>query len=185
VWNRLTRRCAVLSRRSPIFTIRQQDLHALFGLLQLALPLAGQLDPALKFAEFTMPKKNEAPASFETALGELEQIVNRLESGDLPLDKAGRGLIFLWHSEYRLLLFRDGNTGYGNEVTRVRVTSLPYPVLPSRNNKSLYSLCQRKMRPRPALKPPRMQAPVCAALQLLLKAPSGLPTNYCRHEVYH
>ena len=29
-----------------------------------------------------MPKKNEAPASFETALGELEQIVNRLESGD-------------------------------------------------------------------------------------------------------
>ncbi|MDR8274084.1 exodeoxyribonuclease VII small subunit, partial [Acinetobacter baumannii] len=26
-----------------------------------------------------MPKKNEAPASFETALGELEQIVNRLE----------------------------------------------------------------------------------------------------------
>ncbi len=35
-----------------------------------------------------MPKKNEAPASFETALGELEQIVNRLESGDLPLEEA-------------------------------------------------------------------------------------------------
>jgi len=33
-----------------------------------------------------MPKKNEAPASFETALGELEQIVNRLESGSLPLE---------------------------------------------------------------------------------------------------
>lgn len=33
-----------------------------------------------------------------------------------------------------------------------RVTSLPYPVLPSRHNKSLHSLCQRKMRPRPALK---------------------------------
>lgn len=27
-----------------------------------------------------MPKKNEAPASFETALGELEQIVNRLKA---------------------------------------------------------------------------------------------------------
>ena len=38
-------------RGRGIFTIRQQDLHALFGLLQLALPLAGQLDPALKFAE--------------------------------------------------------------------------------------------------------------------------------------
>lgn len=35
-----------------------------------------------------MPKKNEAPASFETALTELEQIVNRLESGDLPLEEA-------------------------------------------------------------------------------------------------
>ncbi|MEX0563366.1 exodeoxyribonuclease VII small subunit [Raoultella terrigena] len=35
-----------------------------------------------------MPKKNEAPASFETALSELEQIVNRLESGALPLEEA-------------------------------------------------------------------------------------------------
>ncbi len=35
-----------------------------------------------------MPKKNEAPASFETALSELEQIVTRLESGDLPLEEA-------------------------------------------------------------------------------------------------
>lgn len=35
-----------------------------------------------------MPKKNEAPASFETAPGELEQIVNRLESGALPLEEA-------------------------------------------------------------------------------------------------
>ncbi len=33
-------------------------------------------------------QENEAPASFETALGELEQIVNRLESGDLPLEEA-------------------------------------------------------------------------------------------------
>ncbi|RXX50394.1 exodeoxyribonuclease VII small subunit [Enterobacter cloacae] len=35
-----------------------------------------------------MPKKNDAPASFETALRELEQIVTRLESGDLPLVEA-------------------------------------------------------------------------------------------------
>lgn len=35
-----------------------------------------------------MPKKTEQPASFETALQELEQIVTRLESGDLPLEEA-------------------------------------------------------------------------------------------------
>jgi len=35
-----------------------------------------------------MPKKNDAPASFENALSELEQIVTRLESGDLPLEQA-------------------------------------------------------------------------------------------------
>ena len=35
-----------------------------------------------------MPKKNKAPASFEKALSELEQIVTRLESGDLPLEEA-------------------------------------------------------------------------------------------------
>lgn len=34
-----------------------------------------------------MPKKNDAPTSFETALSELEQIVTRLESGDLPLEE--------------------------------------------------------------------------------------------------
>lgn len=39
-------------------------------------------------SQFTMPKKNDAPASFETALSELEQIVTRLESGDLPLEDA-------------------------------------------------------------------------------------------------
>ncbi len=33
-------------------------------------------------------RKNEAPASFEKALSELEQIVTRLESGDLPLEEA-------------------------------------------------------------------------------------------------
>lgn len=35
-----------------------------------------------------MAKKNEAPVSFETSLNELEQIVTRLESGDLPLEEA-------------------------------------------------------------------------------------------------
>jgi len=35
-----------------------------------------------------MPKKNDLPASFETALQELEQIVSRLESGALPLEEA-------------------------------------------------------------------------------------------------
>lgn len=35
-----------------------------------------------------MPKKNALPTSFESALHELEQIVTRLESGDLPLDDA-------------------------------------------------------------------------------------------------
>ena len=35
-----------------------------------------------------MPKKAEQPASFETALKELELIVTRLESGELPLEDA-------------------------------------------------------------------------------------------------
>ncbi|XBS70822.1 exodeoxyribonuclease VII small subunit [Acerihabitans sp. KWT182] len=35
-----------------------------------------------------MPKKAEQPANFETSLKELEQIVNRLESGELPLEEA-------------------------------------------------------------------------------------------------
>ncbi|MFS2222442.1 exodeoxyribonuclease VII small subunit [Pantoea sp. B65] len=35
-----------------------------------------------------MPKKSEQPASFETSLQQLEQIVTRLESGDLPLEEA-------------------------------------------------------------------------------------------------
>ncbi|WP_343554115.1 exodeoxyribonuclease VII small subunit [Pantoea sp.] len=35
-----------------------------------------------------MPKKAEAPVSFESALQQLEQIVSRLESGELPLEQA-------------------------------------------------------------------------------------------------
>lgn len=35
-----------------------------------------------------MPKKAEQPASFESSLQQLEQIVTRLESGNLPLEEA-------------------------------------------------------------------------------------------------
>ncbi|EXU77024.1 exodeoxyribonuclease VII small subunit [Erwinia papayae] len=35
-----------------------------------------------------MPKKAEQPASFENSLQQLEQIVSRLESGDLALEEA-------------------------------------------------------------------------------------------------
>ena len=35
-----------------------------------------------------MPKKAAPPASFETSLQQLEQIVTRLESGNLPLEEA-------------------------------------------------------------------------------------------------
>ena len=35
-----------------------------------------------------MPKKAEQPASFETSLQQLEQIVTHLESGNLPLEEA-------------------------------------------------------------------------------------------------
>ncbi|MBP2849224.1 exodeoxyribonuclease VII small subunit [Dickeya oryzae] len=35
-----------------------------------------------------MPKKTEQPVSFEISLAELEQIVSRLESGELPLEEA-------------------------------------------------------------------------------------------------
>ncbi|NKI74994.1 exodeoxyribonuclease VII small subunit [Dickeya sp. CFBP 2040] len=35
-----------------------------------------------------MPKKTEQPTSFENSLAELEQIVSRLESGELPLEEA-------------------------------------------------------------------------------------------------
>ncbi|QTO53401.1 exodeoxyribonuclease VII small subunit [Duffyella gerundensis] len=35
-----------------------------------------------------MPKKAATPVSFESSLQQLEQIVQRLESGDLPLEDA-------------------------------------------------------------------------------------------------
>jgi exodeoxyribonuclease VII small subunit len=35
----------------------------------------------------TVSKRSSVPASFEVALQELEQLVTRLESGDLPLEQ--------------------------------------------------------------------------------------------------
>ena len=62
-----------------------------------------------------MPKKNEAPASFETALGEPEQIVNRLESGDLPLEEA------LSEFERGVQLARQGQSQLQKAEQRVQI----------------------------------------------------------------
>ena len=51
-----------------------------------------------------MPKKNEAPASFEKALSELEQIVTRLESGDLPLARQGQAKLQQAEQRVQILL---------------------------------------------------------------------------------
>ncbi|MBC1185407.1 exodeoxyribonuclease VII small subunit [Kluyvera sichuanensis] len=62
-----------------------------------------------------MPKKNEAPASFETALTELEHIVNRLESGSLPLEEA------LNEFERGVQLARQGQTKLQQAEQRVQI----------------------------------------------------------------
>ncbi|BBQ85043.1 MULTISPECIES: exodeoxyribonuclease VII small subunit [Enterobacteriaceae] len=62
-----------------------------------------------------MPKKNEAPASFETALTELEQIVNRLESGSLPLEEA------LNEFERGVQLARQGQSKLQQAEQRVQI----------------------------------------------------------------
>lgn len=62
-----------------------------------------------------MPKKNEAPASFETALSELEQIVNRLESGSLPLEEA------LNEFERGVQLARQGQSKLQQAEQRVQI----------------------------------------------------------------
>ncbi|HFD8275544.1 TPA: exodeoxyribonuclease VII small subunit [Raoultella ornithinolytica] len=62
-----------------------------------------------------MPKKNEAPASFETTLGELEQIVNRLESGALPLEEA------LSEFERGVQLARQGQARLQQAEQRVQI----------------------------------------------------------------
>lgn len=54
-----------------------------------------------------MPKKAEPSASFENSLQQLEQIVTRLESGDLPLEDAlnefERGVQLARSSQQKLL----------------------------------------------------------------------------------
>lgn len=62
-----------------------------------------------------MAKKNDAPASFETALAELEQIVTRLESGDLPLEEA------LSEFERGVQLARQGQTKLQQAEQRVQI----------------------------------------------------------------
>ncbi len=62
-----------------------------------------------------MAKKNDAPASFETALTELEQIVTRLESGDLPLEEA------LSEFERGVQLARQGQTKLQQAEQRVQI----------------------------------------------------------------
>ena len=62
-----------------------------------------------------MPKKNEAPASFETAITELEHIVNRLESGSLPLEEA------LNEFERGVQLARQGQTKLQQAEQRVQI----------------------------------------------------------------
>ncbi|MFW0766102.1 exodeoxyribonuclease VII small subunit [Trabulsiella odontotermitis] len=62
-----------------------------------------------------MPKKNEAPASFETSLNELEQIVTRLESGELPLEEA------LNEFERGVQLARQGQSKLQQAEQRVQI----------------------------------------------------------------
>lgn len=62
-----------------------------------------------------MPKKAEQPASFETALQQLEQIVSRLESGELPLEEA------LNEFERGVQLARTGQQTLQQAEQRVRI----------------------------------------------------------------
>ncbi|TCV94389.1 exodeoxyribonuclease VII small subunit [Biostraticola tofi] len=62
-----------------------------------------------------MPKKAEQPASFETALKELESIVTRLESGELPLEEA------LNEFEHGVQLARQGQLTLQQAEQRVQI----------------------------------------------------------------
>ncbi|MEA1065820.1 exodeoxyribonuclease VII small subunit [Apirhabdus apintestini] len=62
-----------------------------------------------------MPKKNESQVSFESALTELEQIVSRLENGDLPLEEA------LNEFERGVQLARQGQTRLQQAEQRVQI----------------------------------------------------------------
>ncbi|WP_304162641.1 exodeoxyribonuclease VII small subunit [Lonsdalea britannica] len=62
-----------------------------------------------------MPKKNESPVSFESSLNELEHIVARLESGDLPLEEA------LQAFEQGIQLARQGQQKLQQAEQRVQI----------------------------------------------------------------
>ncbi|MFP1722181.1 exodeoxyribonuclease VII small subunit [Lonsdalea quercina] len=62
-----------------------------------------------------MPKKNEPPVSFESSLNDLEQIVARLESGDLPLEEA------LQAFEQGIQLARQGQLKLQQAEQRVQI----------------------------------------------------------------
>lgn len=62
-----------------------------------------------------MPKKNESPVSFEKTLAELEQIVSRLESGNLPLEEA------LSEFERGVQLARQGQVKLQQAEQRVQI----------------------------------------------------------------
>lgn len=62
-----------------------------------------------------MPKKNESPVSFESSLNELEHIVARLESGDLPLEEA------LQAFEQGIQLARQGQLKLQQAEQRVQI----------------------------------------------------------------
>ncbi|MFP1741455.1 exodeoxyribonuclease VII small subunit [Lonsdalea quercina] len=62
-----------------------------------------------------MPKKNESPVSFESSLSELEQIVARLESGELPLEEA------LQAFEQGIQLARQGQLKLQQAEQRVQI----------------------------------------------------------------
>ncbi|MFC3394778.1 exodeoxyribonuclease VII small subunit [Brenneria rubrifaciens] len=62
-----------------------------------------------------MPKKTALPVSFENSLNELEKIVTRLESGELPLEEA------LNEFEHGIQLARQGQQKLQQAEQRVQI----------------------------------------------------------------
>ncbi|MDY4377336.1 exodeoxyribonuclease VII small subunit [Pectobacterium brasiliense] len=71
-----------------------------------------------------MPKKTEQPVSFESSLNELEKIVTRLESGELPLDDA------LNEFEHGIQLARQGQQKLQQAEQRVQILLSADPEAP-------------------------------------------------------
>ncbi|RJL31043.1 exodeoxyribonuclease VII small subunit [Pectobacterium polaris] len=71
-----------------------------------------------------MPKKTEQPVSFESSLNELEKIVTRLESGELPLDDA------LNEFEHGIQLARQGQQKLQQAEQRVQILLSDDPKAP-------------------------------------------------------